>query len=263
MPERRRVAITVKTYPNPSTKYGETVCIAGVDLALGQMVRLYPIRFRDLPYEQSFKKWEVVEADMTHKDNDARGDTYTPAPDAPIKTVDAFCKGSGKKTRPDWSRRDALALPLARSLEDLQVRADKFEGSLGLVRVTEDAEFYMQADAPEWTERQLAIMNQESLFGSSRKPLEKIPWKFRYKFRCADSPECPGHDLQVFDWEPYELYRGQWHQHGPEKAYRDVLDQYNNRYGTKNRNVHLWVGTTVKYPTQFSCVGVYYPPNGG
>jgi len=47
-----RIAITVKTYPNPSTKYSETVCTAGVDLDNNRFVRLYPVRLRDLPLLQ-------------------------------------------------------------------------------------------------------------------------------------------------------------------------------------------------------------------
>lgn len=261
MPDRKQVVVTVKTYPNPSTKYEETVCIAGVDLALGRFVRLYPVRFRDLPYAQWFKKWYVIEADMTHKSSDCRGDTQSPVPGTAIKTIDAYCKGSGKKQRPDWLRRDGLVLPMASTLELLQERADRFEGSIGLVRVADDAEFRMVPDAAEWSAKQLAIMNQESLFGASKKPLQKIPWTFRYRFRCADNPACAGHDLQVFDWEPYELYRGQLARWGdPEKAEQDVLQKYNVELSPARRNTHLFVGTTISHPTQFSCIGIYAPP---
>jgi hypothetical protein len=250
-----RVAITVKTYPNPSTKYSETVCTAGVDIDTNSFVRLYPVRFRDLPYSKWFKKWEIIEMDAVHKSSDVRGDTYTPNPDS-IKSIGKYHKG--KKV--DWARRDALVLPLASNLETLCERAEALEGSIGLVRVDENATFYMREDAAAWSEHQLGIMSQESLFGSARKPLEKIPWSFRYKFHCADNPECTGHDLQVFDWEPFELYRGQCRRWSPEKARADVLHQYNERMGPKNRNVHVFVGTTISHPTQFSCIGIYAPP---
>lgn len=46
--EIKKVLITVKSYPSPSRRYGETVCVAGVDLDSGRWVRLYPIPFRDL-----------------------------------------------------------------------------------------------------------------------------------------------------------------------------------------------------------------------
>ncbi|MBU2602568.1 MAG: hypothetical protein KKA32_10440 [Actinobacteria bacterium] len=104
-------------------------------------------------------------------------------------------------------------------------------------------------------------MSQENLFGPRKNPLQKIPWTFRYRFRCADNPACPGHDLQVFDWEPYELYRGQLEKKGHSDVARaDVLRKYNDEMGCIQRNVHLFVGTTISHPKQFSCIGVYAPP---
>jgi hypothetical protein len=32
----KRILVVVKTYPNPSSTYGETVCCAGVDLRTGE-----------------------------------------------------------------------------------------------------------------------------------------------------------------------------------------------------------------------------------
>jgi hypothetical protein len=57
MPSRMRIVVTVKTYPNPSTKYDETVCTAGVDLDTDIFVHLYPVRFRNLPYGQRLSTW--------------------------------------------------------------------------------------------------------------------------------------------------------------------------------------------------------------
>jgi hypothetical protein len=44
--EQRRILVVVKTYPNPSQAYGETVCCAGVDLDTRRWVRIYPIEIR-------------------------------------------------------------------------------------------------------------------------------------------------------------------------------------------------------------------------
>ena len=54
--------ITVKAAPNPSTTYGETVCVAGlrIDPDDEGWVRLYPISFRDLERDEQFKKYQVV-----------------------------------------------------------------------------------------------------------------------------------------------------------------------------------------------------------
>lgn len=58
--EKKRLLVVVKTYPNPSHAYGETVCCAGVDLATGHWVRMYPITFRRLAGKQ-FAKYQIIE----------------------------------------------------------------------------------------------------------------------------------------------------------------------------------------------------------
>jgi hypothetical protein len=62
LPIRMRILITVKAAPNPSERYGETVCVAGLRLDLGHAgwVRLYPINFRDLESDSKFRKYDVV-----------------------------------------------------------------------------------------------------------------------------------------------------------------------------------------------------------
>ena len=47
----RSIVITVKTYPNPSAKYSETVCTAGVALDTYNFVCLYPVRKAAFHYE--------------------------------------------------------------------------------------------------------------------------------------------------------------------------------------------------------------------
>lgn len=77
-----RVLIVAKTYPNPSDKYEETVCTAGIDLRTHRLIRLYPVRLRDLPYEQWFSKWDVVEVNLHRRHQDSHGDTFTPEHDS-------------------------------------------------------------------------------------------------------------------------------------------------------------------------------------
>lgn len=54
-----RVTILVKALPQPSKRYGETVCCAGITPE-GHWKRLYPIRFRHLSGDSSFKRWDQV-----------------------------------------------------------------------------------------------------------------------------------------------------------------------------------------------------------
>ena len=54
-----RVSILVKALPQRSAKHGETVCCAGVTPD-GEFKRLFPIRFRHLSDDSSFKRWGWV-----------------------------------------------------------------------------------------------------------------------------------------------------------------------------------------------------------
>ena len=55
MMERKRVYITVKTYPTLSEKYDELVCTAGI-CEDGSWIRLYPLPFRKLENELCRKR---------------------------------------------------------------------------------------------------------------------------------------------------------------------------------------------------------------
>jgi hypothetical protein len=68
--QNSRVVILVKAIPNPSQKYGETVCCAGVT-AEGSWKRLYPIRFRHLR-DNKFKRWDWVRFEYRTPTNDNR-----------------------------------------------------------------------------------------------------------------------------------------------------------------------------------------------
>src|SRR6185312_105323 len=82
-PVRMRVLITVKAAPNPSEKYGETVCVAGLrlDLEAPGWVRLYPINFRELDNDGRFKKYDVVSLMARPNPGDPRAESWRPQMD--------------------------------------------------------------------------------------------------------------------------------------------------------------------------------------
>ena len=75
--ETEKVLITVKTYPNLSSHYKELVCTAGVRED-GSWIRLYPIPFRFIDYEQQFKKYQWVEVEVKKRQQDKRPESYEP-----------------------------------------------------------------------------------------------------------------------------------------------------------------------------------------
>lgn len=57
-----RVLVTVKASPQPSTAYGDTVCVAGTLLdGPPRWIRLYPVPFRYLEGNSQFAKYDIIE----------------------------------------------------------------------------------------------------------------------------------------------------------------------------------------------------------
>ncbi len=82
--ETVKVMITVKTYPNPSDTYGETVCVAGVrlDRKRPEWIRLYPVKFRNEDFDKQFKKYEILRLNGTFRQpNDNRPESFRPRQD--------------------------------------------------------------------------------------------------------------------------------------------------------------------------------------
>ena len=74
---RIEVMILVKTTPTPSTKYEDTVCVAGWALDPGppRWVRLYPIPFRHIDADRQFPKYATVSVEVGEPSNDPRAES--------------------------------------------------------------------------------------------------------------------------------------------------------------------------------------------
>ena len=73
--QKKKVLITVKTYPLPSRKAIEVSCTAGVTED-SKWIRLFPLPFRRLEYERQFKKYQWIEANVTKALSDPRSESY-------------------------------------------------------------------------------------------------------------------------------------------------------------------------------------------
>ena len=104
--ETKQVLITVKAYPNPSRKYGETVCVAGVDISAHKWIRLYPIPYRDLDNDKKFAKYSLVEVKVRKATDDTRPESYKVDTDS-IKILDQL------DSKNNWGKRKPLILPTA------------------------------------------------------------------------------------------------------------------------------------------------------
>jgi len=87
--------------------------------------------------------------------------------------------------------------------------------------------------------------------------LEKIPFDFKYQFRCSDDA-CSGHNLTCFDWEMGQAYRSWRRQYGNnwEQPFRN---RFENEMINKN-DTRLFVGNLHQFPASWIIVGLFYPP---
>lgn len=257
--EPLKVLITVKTYPIPSKKYDELVCTAGVK-ENGEFVRLYPINFRDLPYDKQYKKYQWVELLVErHAGRDVRKESYRPDCDS-IRLI-----GRPIPSNPgNWAERAKYALARkSRSMEDLFEQQQRDRTSLGVFKPRAVTDLVISKDAPEWPAAFMEQLKQQRLFEYRKKtlvPPRKVPFKFQYCFRCEDS-RCRGnHRMMIIDWEVGALFwkmvdRGCSHKEAAEKVRRKFLDDLCG----PDKDTHFFVGTILAHPTSWVVIGVFYP----
>lgn len=253
-----KVLITVKTYPIPSAKYDELVCTAGVTES-GEFIRLYPIRFRDLPYSQQYKKYQWVEVlAEKHKGRDVRKESFRPKEDS-LKIL-----GEPIGTERGWAERAKFALARrAASMEALYDQQKADGTSLGVIRPKRFLDIEISADDAEWKPQFLEALRQQRLWDdrtATREPPRKVPWKFHYRFEC-DDPRCNGnHRMMIEDWELGALY---WrcidNGDSPTSAAAKVKDKFLGKMCAPERDTHLFVGTVLEHGT-WVVIGVFWPP---
>jgi hypothetical protein len=249
-PLAREILITVKAYPNPSNKYQETVCIAGVTKEEG-WTRLYPISFRHLPQNLQFKKYQLVRLRMRKHEGDSRPESYRP--DQQSFRPGRFVSASEDK----WSERKSWLLPTAKvSMCEILALQRESGVSLGMFRPKEIRDLIIQKADREWND----IINQLSLFENPGKPLEQIPFRFKYSYICDDS-NCRGHEQSIIDWEACELYRKLKQSEASEHSlWSKMRQKWIDELWGKDKDSYLFVGNQRIHPRSFLILGVFWPP---
>jgi len=120
-------------------------------------------------------------------------------------------------------------------------------------------------EQPERTTAELASLGIRDLFaGKDRRPpplLEKIPYTFRYRFRCADCRTAEPHQLTIVDWELMQFYRRMREaSETVEDCLRKVRDKWLDELCSPSRDTHYFVGNMRSFPASFLVLGVFWPP---
>ena len=83
---KERILITVKTYPELSLTYGETVCTAGMRED-GSWVRIYPVPFRRLEERERYTLYDWIECRLEKHRPDRRPESFRPVDPKELKPV--------------------------------------------------------------------------------------------------------------------------------------------------------------------------------
>ena len=261
-----KVFITVKTYPQPSSSYGELVCTAGL-LNGEQWVRIYPIPFRFLQDNQQYPKYSWITLDLERRTQDFRPESYRPR-----RGIDESIQvGEKLGTQDAWAGRKEFVLKeVFTSMQELikLARAEPEYKSLATLKPAEIVDFEIEETDRDWKEK--FIDQQGNIFETNAKGemqtsqyVRKLPYKYSYKI-FSEGDDRP-RTMMIEDWEIGALF---WNclrrTDGDEDAANALVrEKYFDTFLEK-RDVYLFLGTTLQYHHKsrnpFVIVGVFYPP---
>lgn len=254
--EKKTVLVTVKAYPNPSKKYGETVCVAGIDLNTNKWIRLYPIPYRDLDDDKKFPKYSIIEVMAAKSKDDHRPESYKVDADS-IKVINHL--DTGKKR--DWEQRKKIVLPtVSTSMCEILKQSQESDLSLGTFKPRSVDFIIKKAPKVDEDERQ-ACYAQLSFLNRLKNAPEAIPFDFRYRFFCEDESMCSGHNLQIIDWEIGQAYRDWGRKYKPQELLLEkIKEKWLAQMCSDKRDTHFFIGNMKRRRDTFMVLGVFYPP---
>lgn len=252
---KTRLLVTVKSYPLPSTvpAIKEHVCTAGV-LEDGSFIRVYPINYRYKPYWQWYLKYQWIELELVKNKHDRRPESYSPSGDAGISI------GEKLPSKRNWADRKRYVL--AKGTDTMcylrTLTLAKTEKSLAIIKPASVEDFIVEEDERDWKPAWKAVLAQAEIFGPKSKPLEKIPYKFSYRFYCSE-PGCRGHTMMISDWELGQLYRSMRDKFQDERtAVAKVKQKFLDQMCARSIDTHFFVGTVAGHGT-WIVLGVFWP----
>lgn len=241
-----RARILVKAYPQPSQKYAETVCVAAVSEDGREMLRLYPTRYRHLPKDRQFDRFDLIEMNAERPRDDHRPESRHVDEDS-IRIV-----GLGKDLS-DAAKVKLWKPFIAPSLKALHAQNKATQRSLGIIRPDPGSlKFFVDKEDQAGAEDRAintAAFQQVSMFED---PLPKLPapeYAFGYRFTSDGHP----HRHYIHDWEVQAAYLAYRRRYGPQ-----ALDKLREMYGQiiPTRNPHFIMGTMKAHPQTFIIIGI-------
>ncbi len=250
----RRIRILVKAFPQPSKKHEETVCCAGITEDTLEFLRLFPIRYRRLPKEDRFKRYDLVEMMIT-KDSDHRPESYR----VDEESIRLIQRGGLSDENKVGLWRPFIASSIGTLIEENKIS----RRSLGIIRPDPDSLRFAIKAVNESSEedREVAelVYQQASLLEDPLKPLAKPAYGFYYQFTCANPTICTckknPHTHQIHDWEVQAAYLNYKRRYKTEEKTLEMVTQ-EYQQNIPARNLHFVMGTMKAHPQTFIIIGL-------
>jgi hypothetical protein len=249
------ILIVVKTYPEISHKYTETVCTAGILSETRSLIRLYPIRFRYLEGDMQFRKYQWIKAEISKASSDSRPESYNIDPNS-IEIGTTIPVGDAWGERCEWLLNEKT---IFRSVEALRSKQAVNGTSLGIVKPRSINRVFFKNRTEEEvsyaTAKKNIVIRQLDFF-EEKKDLYILPVRIMVEFTCND-PTCIGHKMSILDWEFGQLFRKvrrspDWE----EKIRAKITDEICG----ENRDTHIVLGNMASHPQTFCVLGFFWPP---
>lgn len=267
MATAERILVTVKTYPELSKKYGETVCTAGIRED-GSWVRLYPVPFRRLDETEKYRLYDWITCPLAKHSRDPRPESYRPAGEIErVGHVD---------TSDNWRERRELLLrwpQVHRSLDELIRGAKNNTLSLALLKPARVIGFDFEKADPEWDPAKLEavrrIASQPDLFDEESwkrtfRIVDKVPYNFYYRI---EDGEGRASRMRILEWQLGALFRNCLHTARGDEA--EALAKVRLKYFDQfmKTDLHLFLGTTLAWHKRgrnpWTIIGVLPIPHEG
>ncbi|HUU95727.1 MAG TPA: hypothetical protein VM487_08295 [Phycisphaerae bacterium] len=219
---------------------------------------MYPVNFRDLPYEQQYKKYQWIQVAATRITRDYRKESFRP-------DCSTLVLGESVPSSPgNWSARAKYVLAKkSRSMEDLYEQQEADNASLGILKPKRVTDLEIEPDSPDWPPKFLEALKQQRLFEYREKtlvPPRKVPFKFYFRFEC-DDPRCKAnHRMMIEDWELGALF---WRLVDKGASQEDACEKVREKFFGdlcgSDKDTHFYVGTVLAHPKSWVVIGVFYP----
>lgn len=229
---KEEMLVLAKTKFIPSTKYGETTCVAGV-IKSGNYRRIYPILYKDF-MKTKFQKRDWIQYEIREDDNsDTRKESLKIKPES-IKII---------KKEPIDSFNRLISEKQSNSLEHLSAQYRVDGTSLGIIKVKELLDLKIKRSPVEKYKRGMHI--------------DSVDIKAKYRWKCY-GPDCKGHFTLLLDSEFIGLCSNLKKRGLSELEIDDTLKDKFLEW-MKTRSISFMMGSHNVHRSHFMVISVFYP----